>query len=191
MLEEANPGDPSLCLFLSDPANLASGQVPCGPFGEDSTYVTSMGHAYVGTRAPLGSSFGSNANQATIGNSNYDALQIILRHGSKRLDVLAGSAFSKSERTIPSNVRRRGNSIQPTAQQSPCSVDVKHNFVASYNYRLPLDSLFAPRCLHPRMGDLLLSLIFCSSGLPVTLINYGDNSLLRSEPNRRQQFWRR
>ena len=36
VLEEANPGDPALCLFLSNPANLAPGQTPCGPFGEDS-----------------------------------------------------------------------------------------------------------------------------------------------------------
>ena len=39
VLEEANPGNPSLCLFLSNPANLAAGQTPCGPFGEDSPYV--------------------------------------------------------------------------------------------------------------------------------------------------------
>src|ERR1700691_2154824 len=32
VLEEANPGDPALCLFLSNPANLAPGQTPCGPF---------------------------------------------------------------------------------------------------------------------------------------------------------------
>ncbi len=38
VLEESNPGSPSLCLFLSNPANLAPGQTPCGPFGEDSTY---------------------------------------------------------------------------------------------------------------------------------------------------------
>ena len=43
VLEEANPGDPSLCLFLSNPANLAPGQTPCGPFGEDTHYTTSTG----------------------------------------------------------------------------------------------------------------------------------------------------
>ncbi|MGB7155558.1 MAG: carboxypeptidase regulatory-like domain-containing protein, partial [Candidatus Acidiferrales bacterium] len=59
VLDEANPGNPSLCLFLSDPSNLASGQTPCGPFGEDSTYTTSTGQVYNGTRGPLGSNFGS------------------------------------------------------------------------------------------------------------------------------------
>ena len=181
VLEEANPGDPSLCLFLSDPANLASGQVPCGPFGEDSTYVTSMGHAYVGTRAPLGSSFGSNANQATIGNSNYDALQIILRHGSKRLDVLAGYTFSKSE-DDSSNVGEEVNPLNPLLSKALAAFDVKHNFVASYNYRLPLDSLFRASNAFTRGWEISGITHFCS-GLPVTLINYGDNSLLGSEPN--------
>src|SRR3984885_2218310 len=62
VLVEANPGDPSLCLFLSNPANLAAGQTPCGPFGEDSQYITATGKVYNGTRGPLGSNFGSNAN---------------------------------------------------------------------------------------------------------------------------------
>src|SRR5208283_1466746 len=64
VIEEANPGDPSLCLFLSNPGNLASGQTPCGPFGEDTQYTTSTGQVFNGTRGPLGSNFGSNANQA-------------------------------------------------------------------------------------------------------------------------------
>jgi hypothetical protein len=101
VLDEANPGNPALCLFLSNPANLAAtaGQTPCGPFGEDTpTRLHSpFGNLYNGTRGPLGSNFGSNANQATIGNSNYNALQITLRHNSKRLSVLAGYTFSKSE----------------------------------------------------------------------------------------------
>src|ERR1700683_5481179 len=100
VLEEANPGDPALCLFLSNPANLAPTnppQTPCGPFGEDTTYTSSTGQVFHGTRGPLGSNFGSNANQATIGNSNYNALQVILNHTSGRLNVLAGYTYSKSQ----------------------------------------------------------------------------------------------
>ncbi|MGA7663191.1 MAG: carboxypeptidase regulatory-like domain-containing protein, partial [Candidatus Sulfotelmatobacter sp.] len=39
-LVEANPGDPALCLQLMNPANLAPGQTPCGPFLEGNTYIT-------------------------------------------------------------------------------------------------------------------------------------------------------
>jgi hypothetical protein len=34
VLREANPGNPALFLQLSNPANLAPGQTPCGPFDE-------------------------------------------------------------------------------------------------------------------------------------------------------------
>ncbi len=40
VLEEANPGNPALCLQLSNPANLAPGQTPCGPFNESNVFVT-------------------------------------------------------------------------------------------------------------------------------------------------------
>jgi Carboxypeptidase regulatory-like domain len=181
VLEEANPGSPALCLALSNPANLAPGQTPCGSFGEDTTYTTSTGKVYDGTRGPLGSNFGSNANQATIGNSNYNALQVTLRHSSKRLNALAGYTYSKSQ-DQSSNVGEEVNPINPALSKALSSFDVKHNFVVSYSYKLPFESLF-----HASNGWTngweLSGITHFSSGLPVTLINYGDNSLLGSEPN--------
>src|ERR1700733_6429105 len=38
VLAEANPGNPALCLQLSNPANLAPAQTPCGPFGESNVF---------------------------------------------------------------------------------------------------------------------------------------------------------
>src|SRR6202021_1606013 len=123
VLEEANPGNPALCLELSKPANLAPGQVPCGPFGEDTTYTTSAGQVYNGTRGPLGSNFGSNANQSTIGNSDYNALQITLRHTTKRLNVLAGYTFSKSE-DQSSNICEKANPLNPALSKALSAFDV-------------------------------------------------------------------
>jgi hypothetical protein len=181
VLEEANPGDPSLCLTLSDPANLAPGQTPCGPFGEDTAYTTATGHVYQGTRGPLGSNFGSNANQATIGNSNYNALQVIFRHNSKRLDMLAGYTFSKSQ-DQSSNIGEAVNPLDPAISKAVSAFDVKHNLVVSYNYRLPIEQLF--RASNRWMeGWEVSGITRFSSGLPVTLINFGDNSLLGAEPN--------
>jgi hypothetical protein len=52
----------------------------------------------------------------------------------------------------------------------------------SYNYKLPLESL-----LHTSNrwseGWEVSGITHFSSGLPVTLVNYGDNSLLGAEPN--------
>jgi hypothetical protein len=181
VLEEANPGNPSLCLFLSNPANLAPGQTPCGPFGEDSQYLASSGQIYGGTRGPLGSKFGSNANQTTIGNSNYNALQITLRHSGRRLNVLAGYTVGKS-RDQSSNLGEEVNPVDPSLSTALSSFDVKHNFVASYSYQLPADQLFHSSRAWTE-GWELSGIIHFSTGLPVTLVNYGDNSLLGSEPN--------
>ena len=181
VLEEANPGNPSLCLFLSDPSNLAAGQTPCGPFGEDSPYVTAAGRTYQGTRGPLGSNFGSNANQATMGSSHYNALQITLRHTSKRLTVLAGYTYSKSE-DQSSNVGEEINPIEPSLSRALSAFDVRHNFVVSYSYEIPFE-----RLLHASnrfsQGWEVSGIARFSTGLPVTLVNFGDNSLLGSEPN--------
>jgi hypothetical protein len=37
-LVENNPGNPALCLSLSQPSQVAPGGVTCGPFGEDTQY---------------------------------------------------------------------------------------------------------------------------------------------------------
>jgi Carboxypeptidase regulatory-like domain/TonB dependent receptor len=181
VLEEANPGDPSLCMFLSNPANLEPNQTPCGPFGEDTQYTTSTGHVYNGTRGPLGSAFGSNANQATIGNSNYNALQVILRHKSKRINVLAGYTFSKSQ-DQSSNIGEEVNPLDPALSKALSAFDVKHNFVVSYSYEIPFERLFHAENRWTR-GWEISGITHFSSGLPVTLVNFGDNSLLGSEPN--------
>ena len=181
VLDEANPGSPPLCLFLSNPANLAPGQTPCGPFGEGTSYTTSTGRIYNGTRAPLGSNFGSDANQATIGNSNYNALQITLRHSTKRLSVLAGYTYSKSE-DQSSNLGEEVNPLDPSLSKALSAFDVKHNLVISYSYKLPFETFFHSSNRWTE-GWELSGITHFTTGLPVTLVNYRDNSLLGSEPN--------
>ncbi len=181
VLDEANPGDPSLCLFLSNPSNLAAGQIPCGPFGEDSTYITSTGRVYNGTRGPLGSNFGSNANQATMGGSHYNALQITLRHDSRRLNVLAGYTYSKSE-DQSSNVGDEVNPYDPSLSRALSAFDARQNFVVSYSYEIPFEHFFHASNRWTE-GWEISGITHFSTGLPVTLVNYGDNSLLGAEPN--------
>ena len=181
VLEEANPGNPALCLFLSNPANLKQGQTLCGPFGEGTSYATVMGKIYDGTRGPLGSNFGSDANQATIGNSNYNALQITLRHNSKRLSVLAGYTYSKSE-DQSSNIGEEVNPLDPSLSKALSAFDVKHNLVVSYSYKIPFEILSRTSNRWTE-GWEISGITHFASGLPVTLVNYGDSSLLGAEPN--------
>jgi hypothetical protein len=150
VLEEANPGNPALCLQLA-PA--------CGPFNEAAT------------RGPLGPNFGSDTNQTTIGNSNYNSLQIMLRHTGGPLQLLAAYTFSKSL-DQSSNLGEEVNPLNPSLSTALSAFDIRHNFVVSYSYQIP----------HSH-GWEFSGITRFSSGLPVTLINYGDNSLLGAEPN--------
>jgi Carboxypeptidase regulatory-like domain/TonB dependent receptor len=181
VLEEANPGSPSLCLFLSNPANLAPGQVPCGPFGEDTTYLTATNQVQQGTRGPLGGNFGSDTNQASIGNSNYNALQLGLRHSSGPLEFFASYTYSKSI-DQSSNLGEEVNPLDPSLSRALSAFDMKHNFVVSYSYQIPFERLFRATN-RATQGWAISGITRFSTGFPVTLVNLGDNSLLGAEPN--------
>jgi hypothetical protein len=180
VLIENNPGNPALCLELANPANLAPNQAPCGPFGEDSVYLTSADQTIKGTRGPFSPNFGSNTNQATIGNSSYNALQVTVHHNTRRLDVLAGYTFSKSL-DQSSSLGEEVNPIDPALSRAISAFDVKHNFVVSYTYQLPFERWFGENGW--TRGWSLTGITHFSSGFPVTLVNNGDNSLLGAEPN--------
>jgi hypothetical protein len=181
VLVEANPGNPALCLQLSNPANLAPGQAACGPFGESNVYTTASGQVINGTRGPLGPNFGSDTNQATIGNSNYNALQVTLRHTSGRLQLLAGYTYSKSQ-DQSSSLGEEVNPLNPALSKALSAFDIKHNFVVSYSYQIPFECLFHTANRWTQ-GWEVSGITRFSSGFPVTLVNYGDNSLLGAEPN--------
>jgi hypothetical protein len=181
VLEEANPGNPALCLQLSNPANLAPGQTPCGPFNESNVFITAAGQTINGTRGPLGPNFGSDTSETTIGNANYNSLQVTLRHTSGPLQLLAAYTYSKSL-DQSSNLGEEVNPLNPSLSRALSSFDITQNFVVSYNYELPIARLFHAGNRFTQ-GWELSGITRFSSGLPVTLINYGDNSLLGAEPN--------
>jgi len=181
VLEEANPGNPALCLALSNPANLAPGQTPCGPFNESNVFVTAAGQTINGTRGPLGPNFGSDTLETTIGNSNYNSLQVTLRHSSGPLQLLAAYTYSKSL-DQSSNLGEEVNPLNPSLSRALSAFDITQNFVVSYNYQLPVPRLFRATNRFTQ-GWELSGITRFSTGLPVTLINYGDNSLLGAEPN--------
>jgi hypothetical protein len=181
VMEEANAGDPALCLSLSQPSDVSPGSPTCGPFGESNVFTTVAGQVIDGTRGPLGSNFGSDTNQITIGKSNYNALQLSLRHTSGRLELSAGYTYGKSL-DESSNLGEEVNPINPALSYALSSFDVRHNFVVSYNYRFPFENFFRVSNRWTQ-GWEISGITHFSSGLPVTLVNYGDNSLLGAEPN--------
>jgi hypothetical protein len=181
VMVEANPGSPNLCLSLSQPQDVASGSPTCGPFGESNVFTTASGQVINGTRGPLGSNFGSVTLQQTIGVSNYSALELSLRHTSGRLEISAGYTYGKSM-DDSSNLGEEVNPINPSLSYALSAFDMRHNFVSSYNYKLPVERLFRISNRWTQ-GWELSGITHFSAGLPETLLNYGDNSLLGAEPN--------
>ena len=153
VMEEANPGNPALCLSLSQPSNVAPGSPTCGPFGESNTFTSASGQVVYGTRGPLGSNFGSDTNQRTIGRSYYNSLQVSLRHTSGRLDLSAGYTYGKSL-DDSSNLGEEVNPIDPALSYALSSFDIRHNFVVSYNYKLPFRVCSGFESVDDGMGNL-------------------------------------
>ena len=180
VLVEPNPGNPALCLSLSQPSEVLPGTSTCGPGDENGVYYPVGGGVINGTRGPLGPNFGSNALQSTIGNANYNALELSARHTSGRLQFSAAYTYGKSL-DQSSNIGEEVNPFNPALSYALSSFDVKHNFVLSYEYQLPFDKFLHPSRLSE--GWSLSGITHFASGFPVTMINNGDNSLIGTNPN--------
>jgi hypothetical protein len=181
LVYSANPGNPALCLALSKPSAVAPGSPTCGPFGEDTTYITAAGQTIQGTRSGLGPDFSNDDYDATIGNSNYNASEATLRHSSKSLSFLVGYTFSKSIDQA-SSISDPVNPFNFRATRALSAFDLTHNFVASYQYQLPFERLFG-HAKGVARGWEFSGIMRASTGFPVTLRADGDNSLMGSIPN--------
>ncbi|HKI00261.1 MAG TPA: TonB-dependent receptor [Candidatus Sulfotelmatobacter sp.] len=185
---EANPTNQAMCLFLNNPANLApSSAGPCGPFSEtppfDSTtgistpWVTALGQTINAVR-PLGPLFDTNPFVSTVANSRYNSLQASLSHNTGSLSFLAGYTFSKCMDNA-SGLQDSTNPYDPRLSISLCNFDVQHNFVFSYNWALPFDKLVTSGVAKKVVGGWSLSGITrFATGLPITLVENDDNSLI-------------
>lgn len=167
---EANPGDPALCLQLVG--------LGCGPFGENNVY-TVAGKTYYGTRPALMGqtngtpNFSSDAWFKTIGNSDYNSLQVTVRRSRGRLDFLAAYTHSKSMDNS-SGYGEQVNVLNPNLK-SLSAFDSTNNLVLSETYRLPFDSLTRNRFT---TGWTISTIARFATGLPVTMLETDDHSLL-------------
>ncbi|MGA2577586.1 MAG: carboxypeptidase regulatory-like domain-containing protein [Bryobacteraceae bacterium] len=178
---EENPGNPALCLSLSQPSEVMPGTPTCGPFGESGTYVSRTGQVYNGTRGPFGSAFSSATTEHSMANSSYNALEVTLRHTSGRGQLLASYTFSKSM-DQSSSLAEQINPLNYRLSRAPSSFNIPQNFIGSYQCELPFDRLFQ-RKNRVTSGWSLSGIVRLSEGFPVTLFNNGDTSLLGTEPN--------
>ncbi len=194
----SNPSDHNLCLFLSNPANLAAGSNACGPGSEDSgpfvlaPGVTAPGYpgitSFATTRllAGLNSAsdavvpFGSNAYEKTIANSAYHSFQASLRHTSARGEFLFGYTYGKCLDNS-SGLEDPTNPYNPRVSRGLCLFDVKHNFVASYSANLPFDKLLHANSGWSKKvagGWQVTGITTFATGLPVQITEANDDQSL-------------
>ena len=180
VLTSANPGNAAACLSVSQPDEVMPGTPTCGPFSEGGVFTKPDGSQIV-VRGPFNSNFDGITYQKTIGFSNYNALEVSLRHSSRTLEVTAGYTYSKSL-DDSSSLSEPVYPFDPALTKAISAFDLRHNFVVGYRYLLPFSSVLAG---HNRWTDgwWLSGITRISSGLPVTLYNNTDSSLLGSMPN--------
>jgi hypothetical protein len=186
---DLNPGNIGKCLEIRNLFN-AAGQAGngCGPFGQDSIYSIN-GQTFYGTR-PYSVTSGRYLSQglldfidgnyeATIGNSNYNALQVTLNKTRGPLSFLAAYTYSKSLDNS-SQMKDYVNPYNPRLSKSLSSFDMTHNFVVSYSYDLPLDRLAHAQGRVGRgilAGWTLAGITRFATGVPVQIKQSGDLSL--------------
>ena len=172
---EANPGDPALCLSVSQKSQVQAGSPVCGPNGENGVYTRADGKVINSTRGPLGPDFASDGYYITIGNSAYHALEATLRHNSGPLELMAGFTHSKSIDNS-SGWSQMINPFDYRLSRTLSTFDVPNNFVLSYHYELPFAHVFGRNRLV--RGWIVSGITRLATGIPVTLSDSGDRSLL-------------
>ena len=191
------------------PFNPSPGTQNCGPFGESNQYTLPPGVDYpsaataavqlvpastCGTHGPaqcvvngtytvLGPQnnvqvFGNNPFEATIAQSAYNSLQASVRHTGSYSTFLFGYTYSKCMDDA-SELIEGINPFNPKLSTSLCAFDVKHNFVASYETKIPFDRLFhTTEGWKNKLasGWAISGITSFASGLPVSLSYPNDNS---------------
>jgi hypothetical protein len=119
--------------------------------------------------------------QTTIGNSNYNSLQVSLHHTSGPLQLFVSYTYSKSI-DLASNLGDQVDPFNPDLSRGLSSFDMRQNLVASYTYKLPVEHLIQGGKRFTE-GWSLSGITRLSTGLPVTFYNYEDTSLLGTQGN--------
>jgi hypothetical protein len=180
-VHSVSPGNPALCLSLSQPQEVAPGSPTCGPFGENLVYTRVDGTIVNGTRSPYPNTIGTDAVYQNMGNANYNSLQASLKRTSGPLTLLASYTYGKSM-DWTSSIQEQVNPFDFRREYAISAFDLKHNFVVSYNYELPFDKLFraSNRLTH---GWAISGVTRLATGLPVTFQSFGDNALVQVQNN--------
>ena len=193
--EETNPGDQALCLFLSNPANLAAGSPTCSQFGEDpgtgSPIVLAPGKTapgypgvpsfattrlITGLGTPTSDNFISNPYMATVVSSSFNSLQVSLKHNTKYANFLVAYTYEKSIDNGSTSFDAT-NPLDPRQDRALSVFDVPQDLTVSYTVKLPFDKLTGGSAKRLTAGWAISGITTFATGLPIQLSETDDNSL--------------
>jgi hypothetical protein len=186
VLTSADPGNAALCLSVSQQSQVAAGTATCGPFAEGGIFTNADG-SILQVRGPFTTVFNGTAAfdgityQKTIGFSNYNSFEATLRHTTNTLEFMAAYTYGKSL-DDSSSLSEPVYPMSAALSKAVSAFDLRHNFVVSYRYALPF-AQWSGRPNRLTTGWSVSGITRFSTGLPVTLYNNTDNSLLGSMPN--------
>ncbi len=172
------PGTPFPAAAQANSAVELTGQ-PCQPFSGGGNCNAVNGTYTVLPPQNGNQVFNNNPFEATIAQSSFNSLQATVRHTGNYSTFLFGYTYSQC-RDDASELIEGINPFNPKSSMSLCAFDVTHNFVASYETKLPFD-----RAFHTRSGWLnklasgwaVSGITTLATGLPVSLSESDDNSL--------------
>ncbi|HVN05576.1 MAG TPA: carboxypeptidase regulatory-like domain-containing protein [Bryobacteraceae bacterium] len=182
---DANPGNTAFCMQLNaeGAVDLSTGasNPACGPYGEQDTYQLPNGTLINGTRTNLGSAFGAgNTFTANIANSNYNAFEATVERKASDVTFLVAYTFAKAI-DDSSGFGEWVNFANYRLARSLSTFNMTNNFVASYNWAVPLDRAFPKAPKRLTQGWNLSGITRFATGLPVQISqSSGDYSLTGS-----------
>jgi len=179
--KEINPGDAALCLYLSNPANLAPGQQPCGPNGENNVYTEANGTVVNGTRPNFGIDFTSDAFLITEAGSSYNSLQASLKNNQKYGNFLIAYTYEKSMDNSSGELDST-NPFNPRLSRALSTFDVPQNLTASYTANLLFNNFLGNGNIAKRFtaGWQVSGISSFVAGVPVIFFEHDDRSLVGS-----------
>jgi hypothetical protein len=183
---------------LNDPTNYGGGEggyyyLPSGVNYPSATTAnveavpqSQCGVAHPGTQCQvnttytvLGPSFGNNPFEETSAQSSYNSLQVSLKQNGKYGNYLLGYTYSKCIDNA-SGLQEGVNPFDPKDSLALCAFQVTHNFVASYEVRVPFNQFFhtTERWSNALAAGWSISGITTfATGLPISMGENDDRSL--------------
>ncbi len=193
--EESNPGNQALCLFLSNPNNLAPNSPACGPGNEDpgpgspivlAPGVSAPGYPGVtsfattrlltGLSTPTSDNFISNPYMITAVSSSFNSLQVSVKHTEKYANFLIAYTYEKSIDNGSTSFDAT-NPLNPRQDRALSVFDVPQDLTVSYTVQMPFEKLTGGATNRLTAGWALSGIMILAKGEPVQLSESDDNSL--------------